>query len=271
MKKRIRLLAFAAVLTLSLCACGTPEASAPSTEAPASAPTGQSDPVDTSVQAEAIATEPADPNALVSDMYHGVFTNSEGEEFPHAVPRINLDGEEIAALNDTIYQTFVAEGAENFDRSMYGPNYRYYEIGDLLTVFIENTMEGDSYPAEYTIYTIRLSDAHILTREEILEAADMSEAEFEEAASVAMGHAYCNFASPAIDFTEEDFVREQFSKTVGAENVAKAEPYFEKDGTLAVRGYIYQLAGGACHEELISLTNYEASDLYGELLNGVTE
>lgn len=290
MKKLIQLFAITAALALLLCACGTNDAEpgTSDTNPPSSTAEPTTDNTELASDApseETIATLPADPDALVSDMYRDVYENdSPDSPYPIAVPRVNLDGAEVEDLNELLYRRFVAGTEEGFWRG-YQMTYRYHTTDNgLLTLILENYFEGDSYPVEYSVYTIRLSDGHILTREEVLEAAGLSEAEFDEAASVAMGHAYCNFLFPAIEAMVEeqrnsllpgggewDFVQEQFSQTVSAKNVAEAVPYFEEDGTLAVRSYIYQIAGATYHEELVPLTNYTPSEYYETLVGSDAE
>lgn len=205
---------------------------------------------------------------LVIDACNGSWKTSTGDERTYAIPKIELPGAEIEALNEEICKSFYKDYL-NEDDLYRGPiiGYEWYVNGDILTLILHGVYELDFM--NYSIYSVRISTAHVMTPEEVLTEAGMTAAEFETKASDALGNAYCvwlaDYISKYIDSDEQIVL--QFQKTISNDNAARAVPFFDEKGVLSICGNIYQIAGADYHEELLPLTDYKTSEYYDVLLS----
>lgn len=195
----------------------------------------------------------------------------EGECHTLVIPFINLPGAGIDALNEELYRFFTtdAQAADSAPHS--AAEYHWYVRGDVLTLLLQKNY-GSVNP-KYTIYSIRISTAHVMTKNEVLEEAGLTDAEYRALASAALGNAYCASLSDYIPrFIDTDvFLRRQFAKTIGRENTSETVLYFGENGTLCVCGRVYQITGGGSYQErLLPLTGYETSEYYEAMLSKVS-
>lgn len=258
MEKYCRLLCLCLIFLL-LCMTGC------TTEAPHLSVTEGTDAPSASTYA---ASDPVDTPPTVTDAYNETWTNSSGQSFSHAIPRLEgLPGDEVSALNEEIYRKFYTEKLnENGVPSGASTSYDWYITQGILTVIVTETYNAEGSEC-YTVYSVQTGTGHRLSREEVLEKAGVSEAAFEAMASLIMGN---RFAAWLTDYIAEvpalNTLTDPFQKTVSEENAIEASPYFGRDGQLCFRGYIYQIAGGAYHEELLSTVGYETSEYYDALM-----
>ena len=205
---------------------------------------------------------------LVIDARAGSWKTSTGDERTYAIPKIELPGAEIEALNEEISKSFFKDNL-NEDGLYRGPivGYEWYVNGDILTLILHEDYERDFM--NYSVYSVRISAAHVMTTEEVLTEAGLTAAEFETKASAALGNAYCvwlaDYISKYMDSDEQIVL--QFQETISKDNAVKAVPYFNEKGVLCICGNIYQIAGADYHEELLPLTGYKTSEYYDVLLS----
>ena len=194
----------------------------------------------------------------------------EGECHTLVIPFINLPGAEIDALNEELYRFFTTDAQATDSAPVRAAEYHWYVRGDVLTLLLQQNY-GSVNP-KYTIYSIRISTAHVMTKKEVLAEAGLTDAEYRELASAALGNAYCVSLSDYIPrFIDTDvFLRRQFIKTIGRDNTSETVPYFGENGTLYLCGRVYQITGGGSYQEkLLPLTEYETSEYYDDMLSKI--
>ncbi|MBQ6430764.1 MAG: leucine-rich repeat protein [Oscillospiraceae bacterium] len=204
----------------------------------------------------------------VVDAQTGAWETSTGETRNYAIPRINLSGEEIAALNERIRKEFYTDRLDE-NGAYRGPavDYVWYVNGDVLTLILREDFDTDYL--DYSICSVRISAARVMTADEVLAEAGLDRADFEKQASTVLGNAFCVWLGMYIaqNLDSDEFLLTQFQKTVSKENTEKATPYFGENGALCFCGNVYQIAGADYHEALLPLTGYETSEYYETLLN----
>lgn len=255
--KILFVMTLAAILALTLCACASVTTPAPSSEdatstesnsasetstepSSASAPSTES----VSVATEPSATEEWKPDgpveAKVVTAYEGSTPAAVGElECTYSLPRIEMPGPYIAAVNDEITQTFY-ENAKEYAYSKYDA----YVTGNFLTVIISSfsVYPSDSNVEEYTIYTINIEACRLATEDELLSAAEMTKEEFTEAARAALLDAFLEYNGASAQDSYE------YAEYVTDEYLSRAFPYFASDGTLWAHGIVCTLGGsGQCN------------------------
>ncbi len=204
----------------------------------------------------------------VVDAQTGTWKTSTGEIRAYAIPRINLPGAEIDVLNKEICKEFYTD---NLDESgVYQgaiTDYNWYMNGNVLTLIVHRNYELEF--GDYSIYSIRINTAHVMTSEEVLAEAGLTTAEFETQVSAALGNAYCVWLEEYIaqNPDSDEWILTQFKKTISDENAANAVPFFDENGVLCFCGNVYQIAGADCHEVLLPLSGYETSEYYDTLLS----
>lgn len=212
-------------------------------------------------------TETAVPNVI--DAIAGSRETSTGDIFTYSIPKIVLSGAEIDALNDEIYRRFYTDNISE-DGVFYGAitDYDWYVSGDILTLVIRKDFALEFL--EYGIYSVRISDAHVMTSQEVISEAGLTVDEFGEQVRAVLGNAYCVWLNDYISQqlnSDEDRILEQFEKTISKDNVASVMPFFNENKALCFLGSIYQISGASYHEEILPLIDYEVSEYYGILLS----
>ena len=253
----------AAVLVLSLCACGPQEAAEPSAELPTE-PSTMSAPPTTETPTEPPTTEPeitepetteewvpdgpVEPEVITAYSGTVISTVFGEQECTYSVLRIEMPGPYIEEINNEIRERYY----ENADGYAYS-RYRSYVCGNYLTVVItRKSCMIESKEEGYDVYTINIEKCCPATREEILETAGMTEEEFLEKAFAAQVKAFYDnrydYDYSQIGWPEPDIV-EEYTRDL----LDDAFPFFGEDGTLWAYGMTLQAAGQGCYPSLVPL------------------
>lgn len=173
-----------------------------------------------------------------------------------AFPQIMLESAYAAQVNEEIYSRIDNFRASRTETMIEGISYQYdwYVHGDLLTVVIDDMNTAFEPVLSTTVYTLRISDGAQATREEILAAAGVSEADFIEKARWILANLFEN----DVDYEDIDNfltwmennpgkdgigMRRAFGRTVCLQNLQEAVPYLDRDGKLCFQAKNYQIAG----------------------------
>ena len=262
----------AAVLVLSLCACGPQEAAEPSAELPTE-PSTMSAPPTTETPTEPPTTEPqitepentgewlpdgpVEPEVITAYSGTAIWPGKPSKECTFSVPRIVMPGPYIEEINREIKECFYDDSV-SYDYS----RYESYVCGNYLTVIIYSHISatGDAAEEEYTVYTIDIEKCRPATREEILEAAGVTEEEFLEKNIAAQVKAYYDnrygYDLSILGFDEahvESATRDLANKNVEKTGQPLAFPFFGEDGSLWACGLTYQPAGQGSYFSLVPL------------------
>lgn len=267
--KPILLCALAAVLVLSLCACGPQEAAEPSaelptepstmsapltTEAPTQPPTTEPEITEPETTEEWLPDGPVEPEVITAYSGTAITERKPPETCTFSVPRIVMPGPYIEEINREIKERFYDDSVS------YGySKYESYVCGNYLTVIIThtNSMLGLDTIEGYDVYTVNIEKCRPATREEILEAAGVTEEEFLEKNVAAQIKAYYDnrygYDFSYLEYVDEENVTACTWSLLNMESVPKPYPFFGKDGSLWAYGMTYQPAGVGFYASLVPL------------------
>lgn len=246
----------------------------PDTEAPTEAPTY--------APTEA-PTEPAlDLSHLVTDAYSYsedyVDYSGSAASVDYHIPRIELDGLEIEALNRKIYDDWYStieysrEGIRSDGIPEMGTlDYDWCVNGDFLSLKLEAVWE--LYEGHgLNVYNVRISERRQASRDELLAARGFDRTRYETLVAQAQASALIDMVYDYQDsiFGEYASFEDYYRKTVAPENVATAEPYLNREGHLCILGHYYIPAGGGYPSVLIDLETFTLSPHYSEMTAGLT-
>lgn len=250
-----------------------PVTDAPATEAPTTeAPT-------TEAPTEPVVTEPITRENVVTDAYRDVYMVTDGVEYVHAYPQINLIWEYAQEINENIRQEFESWLNDDGVMNWYGEySYEYYIYEDILTVILRNA-SGEAVGGrkdfdiadEYLIYRLHISDGSPVTAEEVLKLAGVTEEDFYKRVEVGTGNACCAYLpvemieiSLSSDAPMNSGALWSFSQTTSEEYVHRAIPYLNDDGELWFAGYVRQVAGADYYMVLLPYEQTEEFSPYYE-------
>ena len=203
---------------------------------------------------------------LVTDaFYDDTYLNSYGSGI-FAIPRINLDGSEIRAINDEIYQnlyTDLAAGAlREWDDSGKSVNYTWAENGDTLSLLIE-VHPVDWEWTDYYVYNVSISEARELSRDEVIQRSNVTNY-YKTARQALEATFWGNYDHDWLQETAEmvDFFNDQLDNTRANSNIEEAQPYFNRKGELCITANIYSLAGADYYTQEVNLEDFYYEDRY---------
>lgn len=203
---------------------------------------------------------------LVSDaFYDDTYLNSYGSGV-FAIPQINLEGSEIRAINDEIYQnlyTDLAAGAlRDWDDSGKSVTYTWAENGDTLSLLIE-VHPVDWEWTDYYVYNISISEARELSKHEVLDRSGMTNY-YKTARQALEAKFWGSYDHDWLQETAEmvDFFNDQLDNTRANSNIEEAQPYFNRKGELCITANIYSLAGADYYTQEVNLEDFYYEDRY---------
>ena len=121
---------------------------------------------------DGVLVESGSERALVTDAYYKTYDDVWGTNYYH-VPQINIDSEDIRALNAEMYKQYVFDieyaiyeaELEGSIVSLTGMSYEWYVNGDILSLVVHNAyFESPHY---YYVYNISISGGYRLSDEYI--------------------------------------------------------------------------------------------------------
>lgn len=283
MKKLICLL-LALALAAALFACGSPEPSidsqdnlssstppetdppADSTEPPSSSesttepsedPTELPDepPARVSVENQVDYTPDGDVTANVVDAVNTEFTDMNGIACVCILPKIELPGPNIEAINAEILADYsgyiISDQSRTFEYQKI--HYKWAVKGDILSVVVmpEGSIyaggeEGYGYQAAPSVYNISISKCRLISNEEVYAASGIADVQT-RVLHAAASHAAKWLASPerSAVVTEDNkpWIVDLFTQDISQENFDRAIPYFNEAGQLCALTYVHAPGG----------------------------
>ncbi len=233
----------------------TDTATATTTVAPVTEPT--------TAPTEAVDQPTVDLELLVTDAYYKKIDyyeelNSRDVTLEYAIPQINLDGEAIVAVNEEImayYQSIVDDELtayeEGYSNICYSIAYEWTVNDDVLSLLITVKLDW-AEPMPYRVYNVSISEARLLSAEEMYEIADLDADTIREMLGSYYFDMYGNL-SPS-DFG--DYYYDQLENTLADENVQRAEIYLDENGGACVIGQVYSMAGADYYSYIIAVDGY---------------
>ena len=229
-------------------------------------------------------TEPIQRENLVTEAYRDEYTRSDGVVVLHSIPKINLPGEYVEEVNETLRELY--DGQQNDEGVLpWTEPYSYedYVFGDILSVVVRNASvfqiedrQGFDIAGSYLVYTMHISDGSQVTLEEILKLAGVTEEEFYQRVAVAAGDACCTYVPAELieeQLAEDDpastFIVQQFRRSISEEFVSKAIPYFNEAGELWFAADICHIAGAGDHMVLRPYEQTEPLSPYYEQVHAL--
>ena len=186
--------------------------------------------------------------------------------YSYAIPKINIKGEKIVALNEEIMDTFLerVQGAKE-DAEEYGvPTgcaglaYEWYVNGDVLSLLVTDIGSTEfAYGASYYAYNVSISNGEVLSADKVAELAGYGAKEYEEAVGKALGDTYKSFYE-LTDTAMEEVWNECLTKTTDKANIERCTPFINGKGELGLCAYVYVIAGPETINLVISIPNTAA-------------
>lgn len=231
-----------------------------------------SDEIEAAIAAENGEPVESDPGALVEDAFS--YEDTSTPDFPHkfAIPKINIDSSEIDDLNTQIYDAMYPTIQDEIDKFEENGFWFYNNISyewavneDVLSLMIHWDLPAESGAGKWDIYNISVSGKRIMTKEELLSAYGISEAEYREKVKQALVSEYLDYAMGWYYESNgaDDFFLKQLNNTGADSNIDIAQPFINKDGQLCAVGECYSLAAGNHYPHQVNLETFELSEYYG--------
>lgn len=292
MKKLICLL-LALALVGALVACGPAEAptepdlnaSQPTETEPQDDPTEPPTETEPSEDPTEPPTEPAERvsvdnqvdytpegevTANVTDALNVTYTDKNGVECVCILPKIELPGPNVEAINAEIladYSGYIREDAGFLYRNIY---YKWAVKGDILSVVIvpdESSHTGGErgygYYGSATVYNISISKCRLISNEEVYAAAGIEDARTRvlHAAACHAGAWYISREEPEAIFGNQTIALMMLEMNIAQENFDRAKPYFNEDGKLCALTYVHTPAGAGYFQGDFCVEDYDTDTL----------
>ena len=203
----------------------------------------------------------------------------DSEDWTFEIPQINLDSDEIDAINEKILSDYAelihdCDAAEPYDYPAYWNVDSDYTVrGDILSLVIEGEF-SDCDGADYGVYNISLSEKSQVSDVTLIAAAGMTEEEYRTHVKQALGSVFWDFCGFLSELNPGDYTLDEWfmydgmlQSTIGAENVDAAKPFLGANGDLWIVGDVYVPAGGGVLTVTVNLNDYELTPNYAESLN----
>lgn len=238
-------------------------------------------------QTEAAASESETaPETEASVDYTNLVTDILNEQFEvtvygtqsechYIIPVINWDGDEIASLNNRIYEKYSAyytaakdngeSGWQNCDQC----SYTWSVTDDILTLIMSASLYPDASGwTEPEVFSVDLKENRILDKNDIMTYYHLTQEAYNQKVKDAMGNQFCHLYGAPFDndssFFYDSFTQNQLERTVSQDNIDFAVPYINEDGHFSIRARIYSLAAGDSYPYLIDVETTDPSKWYAE-------
>lgn len=203
----------------------------------------------------------------------------DSDECVFEIPQINLESDEINAINAKILNDYadLIHDCDAVDEYFY-PVYWNVDVdyaveGDILSMVIEGQF-FDWPDSDYSIYNISLSEKALVSNERLFASAGMTEAECRTHIKQALGSVFWDFCGFLSELNPGDYSLDEWfahdrmlQNTIGAENIDATKLFLGVNGDLWAVGDVYVPAGGGVMTVTVNLNDYEVSPNYAESLN----
>lgn len=215
--------------------------------------------------AEVEAEHPAiDMDLLVTDAYSYIYSSEDGIIEYH-IPVINLESDAVEEINEEIWETLythlMVEGvlepiSGGWSILTYGISYEWSLNGSILSL-CTHAMSWFGYDS-YSVYNISVPSGAIVSKDELLQYAGISEEQYKAAARQAIYSDYLSYFMLDETMDINDWVDNWVDKdlmdvTLSDENIEQAQPFFNATGELCIISGLYSSAGAEYYERLVNL------------------
>lgn len=204
-------------------------------------------------------------NTLVTDAFNGGFSYASdfgvSMDYTIEIPKINLGGDEIAELNQNLYNTLYALYEESSSAELPESGnilYRWAVKDDVLSLVVRTEIPFTE-AIFYDVYNIGISERKVLTKEETLFHAGLTTDEYENLLTEWLEDMFervRNNGYPVDQYKEYD--SQNFTK----ENMEESAPFFNRDGDLCAVCHIYMAAGVGEYYDIVNLETGETYPLF---------
>ena len=261
-------------MMLCTVACGGQGDPEPVTNGTEATPTSTATTASTETTTEATTaptestTEPSaevDWDNLVTDAYVDVI-ELWGTSCCYHIPRVNLEGQGIAELNQKIYDRIYGMMETDVYRNMseYGEpvlcsiHYNWGMKDDLLSIVIRT--QNNYYEwTDYYVYTLSLERMEEATAEELYAAYGLTEDSYYALAREVLQSRWDEQIA-AMNGVDMEWIQTLVDATLADENVQKTLPYINARGELCMIADVYSIAGAEYYRHsvnTVSKTNEE--------------
>ena len=220
-----------------------------------------------------VAEEPVDISELVSDAYSYTYTY-EGNEpeyhvgevgYEYHIPQINIDSEEVNAINKEIWEQLYDEGMStvleciSLGTSVYITSISYdcAVNDDILSLYTKICYhDGSNY---HLVYNISVSTGSVVSTQDLLSYAGFTEEAYLEAAKQSIGSYFLSYYAydPAEKAEFIKYHRVFLEKTLQDDSIKQARPFMNDKGELCLITKMYSSAGAEYYERLCNLESFE--------------
>ena len=204
---------------------------------------------------------------LVTDAY-SITHAFDGAVTEYHVPRIGLEGPGAAAVNATIwdelyngYVAYMENSGEDFWPEAVSMDYSWAVNDDTLSLWVR--VHGMTDNDEYYIYNVSLTDGERLSDRELLQAAGVSRAQFNDLLRTALTERLDSF--PA--FEGDDYVQQLRTECLSDANLALGKPYMGRGGSLCAAAWVYTPAGAGRYLQTLTLIPGDVDSVLADLLD----
>ena len=194
-------------------------------------------PETTTAQPEPPAPGPAVRDAawLVSDAFYQEDSNN-----IFSIPVVNLESDEIKALNAAIYEELYPQIQEALKddtswANLFSSVYTWGVNGDILSLVIRIGYIGPWH--EYRVYNISVSQQKLLNDTAVIGMAGYSEQEYREMAASAMEQSFVRYTQMGMHEENEIYknaYNNAHEETLTPENIEAAMPFLNAKGDLCI-------------------------------------
>ena len=190
------------------------------------------------------------------------------------IPKINLPGEAVNQINQEMYKKLKKSLDETLNcQEQYGYpvsykiSYEWSANGDILSLIVLDGLTPEYGGDEYIVYNVSISSGEIVSKDAVLSAGGMTEAQYNECAKARIEEDYRSICG--IDnITDEGFqkfAKGQLQKTLKQDNISFAKPYLNNKGQLCILYRYYAIAGGEYYWTTLNLTDGSVgTDFYSD-------
>ena len=227
---------------------------------------------------------PPTGEGIVETVYDSTLDENEliRERAQLRIPHINLDGSNVAEINDEIlrnmYSDELRQGimAGNYVAGAPATNatdwrwgdYEYYTSGDLFSLVYHTGMEywSDGAARWYAV-NLSVSDGRTLTDDEVLAVAGVDRKTYEDLLRQALGSKVLDVFVGSSDthkkFSDlDEYTKTDFLRSIADENVAACTPYIAPNGDLCAVGTYFLSAGAGEFQFSVDLELFTIHPLY---------
>ncbi len=223
-------------------------------------------------EAEAVSwpAEPAPPaggDAPVYDAFYYDRDTGHGGIEVFRIPAFRLDGQEIDALNQEIFDE-LSQKLFQGDK-LFGDEcaYRFAQNGDVLSLVIKLVQYDQPH---YYVYNLSASEKRLLSDNEVLNACGISEEDYRDRARHALGSVFWDLYGEELNDPERrsqlplEMMEQCLQNTISDEIIDTAQPYIDESGHLCAAGHVGVNAESGHYYVCVDLEDFRMSVYYSE-------